>query len=199
LQRKRETGLSDGEWMEWKALTGNTLKMKQLVQKRNNQVNAFFHRLSRMIVDEAVKRDIGIIVIGHNPGQKQEIDLGKVNNQNFTQLPIFKLIMQIKYKAEMQCIKIVEITEEFTSKASFLDGDKIPDRKKCKKKTNGHSDVQFSGKRGPRGLYTSKDGTIIHSDVNGACNIMRKAFPEAITVDGIGVRLHPEIRDIPVS
>lgn len=201
LQRKREAGLSDDEWREWKSLASQTKAMKKLTEKRNNKVNAFFHRLSRKIVDTAIERKEGIIVIGHNPGQKQEINLGKRNNQNFVQLPIFKLVGQIKYKAEMVGIKIVESTEEYTSKASFLDGDAIPDRAKVKRKSNGKSDVHFSGKRGTRALYTSANGTLIHADVNGSYNILRKAFPDAIlTAEGIqGERLHPEIRNIKVS
>lgn len=201
LQQKfQDKELSKEERVEWKVRTKNTDFIKRVTQNRNNRVQAFFHRLSRRIVEEADKRDIGVIVIGHNPGQKQEIDIGKINNQNFTQLPIFKLIGQIKYKAEMLGIKTIEITEEFTSKASFLDGDVIPDRKKTKKKANGHSEVSFSGKRAPRGLYTSSNGTLIQSDVNGAYNILRKAFPDAITAEGIaGARLHPMLLEIPVS
>lgn len=201
LQRKlQEKELDKEEHLELKVRTKNTDFMKRVAQNRNNRVHAFFHRLSKTIVDEAVKRDIGVIVIGHNPGQKQNIDIGKKSNQNFTQLPIFKLIGQIRYKAELVGIKVLDITEEFTSKASFLDGDVIPDRKKAKKKANGHSNVSFSGKRGPRGLYTSSNGTLIQSDVNGAYNILRKAFPDAITAEGIaGARLHPMLLDIPVS
>lgn len=202
IQRKYHDGeLSDEEWREWRSMSGMTSRMKQLTQKRNDRVSTMFHRLSREIINEAIKREIGVIVIGHNPGQKQRIDLGKKTNQQFTQLPIFKLIGQIAYKAELQCIKMIEVTEEYTSKASFLDGDVIPDRKKVRKKENGHSNVIFSGRRSPRGLYTSSAGIKIHADVNGAYNIMRKAFPDAArAADGIGgARLHPTIRWIAVS
>lgn len=38
----------------------------------------------------------------------------------------------------------------------------------------------------------SECGTKINADVNAAYNIMRKAFPKMINMDGIqGVRLHP--------
>lgn len=56
-------------------------------------------------------------------------------------MPLFKLGGQITYKAKLLGIKVIEITEEFTSKASFLDDDIIPDRKKTRKNTDGHSDV----------------------------------------------------------
>jgi len=37
---------------------------------------------------------------------------------------------------------------------------------------------EFSGKR-IRGLYRTKDGTVINADINGSANIIRKAIPEA--------------------
>ena len=43
-----------------------------------------------------------------------------------------------------------------------------------------------------RGLFKTKEGKIINSDINGAYNILRKAFPEAIRADGIeGLGLVP--------
>lgn len=37
----------------------------------------------------------------------------------------------------------------------------------------------FSGRRIHRGLYRSQDGTLLNGDINGAANILRKAFPNA--------------------
>ncbi|MFW9853160.1 MAG: hypothetical protein ACFFDS_09465 [Candidatus Thorarchaeota archaeon] len=43
-----------------------------------------------------------------------------------------------------------------------------------------------------RGLFKSQKGTIINADVNGAYNILKKAFLNAIGADRIeAVRLHP--------
>jgi putative transposase len=43
----------------------------------------------------------------------------------------------------------------------------------------------FSGKRYKRGLYRSKDGLVVHADLNGAANIAVKAGREgAILVSG---------------
>jgi putative transposase len=82
-------------------------------------------------------------------------------------------------------IRYVEQEESYTSKASFVDGDYIPVYGSKDKETS------FSGKRCPthykgmyrkggfRGLYQTKDGTIINSDLNGSANILRKAFPDA--------------------
>ncbi|KKL23767.1 hypothetical protein LCGC14_2422090 [marine sediment metagenome] len=41
-------------------------------------------------------------------------------------------------------------------------------------------------------LFRSSDRRLINADVNGAYNILKKAFPKAINADGIqGAQLHP--------
>ncbi len=99
--------------------------------------------------------------------------MGKRNNQSFTAIPHSFLIQMIKYKAEKHGIKVIVNEELYTSKASFLDHDEIPVYGEVDSKKS------FSGKRIKRGLYCSKNGTIINADVNGAANIMRKVFPKA--------------------
>ena len=38
--------------------------------------------------------------------------------------------------------------------------------------------IRFSGKRVKRGLYKTKDGSIVNADVNGSYNIMVKRIKE---------------------
>jgi putative transposase len=68
--------------------------------------------------------------------------------------------------------------ESYTSQASFLDLDPIPDYQ-----PNDEKQHSFSGKRiGRRNrLYRSKDGRTICADVNGAYNILRKSRPDAFS------------------
>ncbi|MBQ7727763.1 MAG: hypothetical protein IJT60_04190, partial [Clostridia bacterium] len=66
-------------------------------------------------------------------------------------------------------IQIFEQEESYTSKASFLDKDTMPETLK------DSDEILFSGKRIMRGLYRSGKGTLINADVNGAANIGRKA------------------------
>src|SRR5579884_1860541 len=85
-----------------------------------------------------------------------------------------------KYKAELVGIHVIITEESYTSKSSFLDGDEIPkyDPKREEKPT-------FSGKRITRGLYRAKDGHIIHADVQGAYNMMRKVAPKLFNSKGV--------------
>ena len=60
-----------------------TCHSRQLTQRRNNKVKDYMHKTSRIIVDLALNNNVGKIIIGNNQGWKQEVDIGKRNNQNF--------------------------------------------------------------------------------------------------------------------
>jgi transposase len=119
-------------------------------------------------------------VIGFNPEWKQEINLGRQINQNFVTIPHTRLIQMLIYKAQLKGIKVLITEESYTSKASFLDNDPISTYGE-----DGSQSVKFSGKRVERGLYKSKNGTLINADVNGSYNILKKAIPNAFA-DGTG-------------
>jgi IS605 OrfB family transposase len=139
-----------------------------------------------------VEQRIDTIVLGVNHDWKQEVRLGKKNTQNFVQIPFAFLRGIIKYLAQEKGILCVEQEESYTSKASFIDDDFIPVYKK-----GDDTKYRFSGRRRPteykgtkkkdgfRGLYKTKDGTIINSDLNGSANILRKAYPDAFKNTGV--------------
>ena len=61
-------------------LTNNKKISKQirnLYDKRDNQLSDIFHKLSRMIVNKLVSNEIGNIVVGYNKGWKDSINIGK--------------------------------------------------------------------------------------------------------------------------
>jgi putative transposase len=134
-----------------------------------------------------VKEGIGVLVIGKNEGWKNEIEMGKRNNQNFVQIPHARFISMFTYKAELVGIR-VQITEEsYTSKASFLDRDPLPVRK-----SNDDATYALSGKRVKRGLYRAANGRYINADINGAGNIIRKVAPDAFGSEGVeDFAVHP--------
>jgi putative transposase len=158
--------------------TGKTLQ--KLTNKRNKRLIDFFHKTSRKIIEYCVMNNIGTIVIGYNLNWKQQCRIGKKNTQNFVSIPYYNLIQQLEYKAEEQGILVVKQEESYSSKCSFLDNELIETHDK------------YLGCRVTRGLFRSQKGTIINADVNGAYNILKKAFPNAIPADGIeDVGLHP--------
>src|SRR5712691_1053609 len=153
-----------------------TRQMEQITTTRNRRIDHYLHTASKRIVDFLVENGIGTVIIGKNPLWKQESHMGRKNNQNFVSIPHARFIDMLTYKAQLVGIGVEVREESYTSKASFLDLDPIPDYKP-------HDEEQhiFSGKRiGPRSrLYRSKDGRKICADVNGAYNILRKSKPDA--------------------
>ena len=98
------------------------------------------------------------------------MNLGKITNQQFTQISFGSLRETLMGLCERYGMQYIEQEESYTSKASFLDLDEIPVYNPEHPYTEG-----FSGKRIKRGLYRSADGKVINADVNGACNILRKS------------------------
>ena len=139
-----------------------TKRMKSLTKKRNNKINDFMHKASRIVVDYAVKRNIDVIVIGKNKNWKQNADMSKQNNQNFESVPFNTFIQMITYKANMKGIKVIEIEEKYTSGTSCLDNEK-PVKKNYNK-----------NRRVYRGLFKSNSGLEINADINGSYQIMKK-------------------------
>jgi putative transposase len=157
-----------------KAKRFTSRQLDRITTKRNRRINAYLHTASRRIIDVLVLEGIGTLVVGKNPYWKQEVELGRKNNQEFVQIPHARFIEMLTYKAKLVGIQVVQQEESYTSKASFLDRDAIPiyDPKRAEKR-------RFSGKRETRGLYRASGGRRIHADVQGSYNILRKAFPNS--------------------
>jgi putative transposase len=161
-------------------------ELERLMDKRNNKISDFIHKSSRWLVNYCMKHKINTLIVGNNKEWKQNINIGKVNNQKFIYIPFMDFIQKLAYKCEDVGIDFIQTTESYTSKASFLDNDEIP------KEYDENLHPEFSGKRIKRGLYRSKNGTLINADVNGSYNIGRKVFPKEFNLEGIvGVGLHP--------
>jgi putative transposase len=164
---------------------GTTARMERFTAKRTRRINHYLHTASKAIIALLVEEGIGTLVVGKNPGWKQEAQLGRVNNQHFAGLPHARFIAMLEYKAKLAGIRFVLQEESYTSRASFLDGDPIPT---YDPKQEGQ--YAFSGKRVKRGLYRAKDGRTLNADVNGSYNILRKALPTAFAngIEAVAVR-----------
>ena len=143
--------------------------ISQIINKRNNRINDYLHKITTYIVNQAVSQNIGTIVVGYNKEWKQDTKMGKVNNQNFVNIPFYRLINLLEYKCRLKGIKFQTITESYTSKCSFVDDEEI------KKHTT------YSGKRINRELFRTKNGLIINADINGAYNILKKYMQKNAT------------------
>ena len=154
-------------------------RINRLTDKRNRRIAHYLHTMSRQVVDRLIVDRIGLLVIGKNDGWKQEIGIGKRNNQNFVSIPHARFIEMLTYKCEWVGIKVVLTEESHTSKSSFLDLEPV----------RHHENYQ--GKRIKRGLFRSSTGKLINADLNGAYNIIRKVAPDAFCEGVEGVVVHP--------
>lgn len=145
----------------------------RLTEKRNRKVKDYFHKASRYIVNQLVSNQINTLIVGYNKGWKQEVNIGKRNNQKFVGIPFNTLLDMLHYKCNLVGIGMIITEESYTSKCSFIDNEEI------KKKQ------VYDGKRTKRGLYRSKDGITINADINGSFNIMRKGLVKASLDDKI--------------
>ena len=152
-------------------------KIKQLTYKREMKLNDYLHKSAKFLVNYLVSQTIDVLVIGTNKGWKQNINIGKRNNQNFVNIPFYKFKQILTYLCEENGIEIHEQEESYTSKASFLDQDFIPIFNESENKK-----YTFSGRRIFRGLYETKNKKIINADVNGSLNILRKFIDKNVTL-----------------
>jgi putative transposase len=154
-------------------------RIEKLTFKRNCKVNDYIHKASDYVVKFCLSNELNTLVVGYNELWKQEINIGKRNNQNFVQIPFYKIIQMLTYKCEKHGINFITHEESYTSKCSFLDNEEI-----TKHET-------YKGRRIKRGLFKTSTGRLINADVNGSYNILKKAVPNAF-VNGIeGVAVHP--------
>ena len=147
---------------------GKKAHRRAKLMKRTCRINDMMHKVSHFVVRFCLQNDLGSIIIGHNEGWKQGINLGKVNNQNFVYVPFNRLIHMICYKAEEYGIKVIVREESYTSRQSALDFDPLPNFG-----DKNANQALSSGKR-IRGLFIRSNGQIINADVNGCLNIGRK-------------------------
>ena len=154
-------------------------KLASQTEKRNRRMRDYINKISRHIANYCINSGIGTVVIGWNQGIKQKSNLGKKNNQNFVQLPTGKLKERLKVVLTEVGVNFVEVNEAYTSKASFLDNDLIPE---YGKKPQGWKP---SGRRIATKLYRTAKGWICNADVQAAANILKVASIPGIELDEI--------------
>lgn len=150
-------------------LKGNKKTSKRIysiTNKRNNKIKDYLHRSSKYIVNFLVSNDISTLVIGYNEEWKQNINIGKKNNQSFVNIPFYVFIKQLEYKCKLEGINFIITEESYTSKCSFLDNETIEKHE------------SYLGKRIKRGLFRSAKNRIINADLNGSLNILKKVVGE---------------------
>ena len=153
-------------------------RRKRLSEKYSSLIEDRLHKISRAIINDLSQRGVSTLVVGKNTGQK-------INNRlkNFVQVPLFRLIWMIKYKAELAGIEFIQVEESYTSGTSFLD-DELPTKEFYNKE-----------RRKSRGLFLSNNSKMINADVNASFQIMKKVYKK-FTYDSSVKYANPIVRTI---
>lgn len=162
-------------------------EMQRFTTKRNNQVDDYIQKSTKMVIDFCKDNNIDTLVCGYNLGWKQETDMGKRVNQKFVSIPYLSIVQRLEYKCENEGIKFIKTNESYTSGTSFLDGEE-PIEKNYNKDRRIH-----------RGLFQSEKGEYINADVNGSYQIMKKVFPKAFANGIVDAGSHPVVVNIPLQ
>lgn len=171
-------------------------EIKRFTQKRNNKILTELHKVSKYIVDWLLENNIACLVIGKNDNWKQEVDIGKRNNQNFVYIPHAKLIDQLRYKCQRVGILLLTTEESYTSKCSFVDYEPLCSQKKVFPDNFGNQVevLSYKGKRVKRGLFRTQDYLLVNSDINGAGNQIKKVAGDEVYTNSnsvVDVAVHP--------
>ena len=165
-------------------------QLQKVYQKRHRRIEHLFYILANHVLNFCLENNVSKLILGKNKGWKQDYNKGKENNQNFIQIPYTSLYQKITDKLTKHGIEVIEQEESYTSQASALDldhtpvyGDYVPEN-------------SFSGKRYGKHnrLYKTSNGITINADMNGALNILRKAFPDVkVELNNLQYMKNPQI------
>ena len=146
--------------------SSRSAKRRRLDTTRSRQRHHFLHCLTRSIISDAKARGVTTLIVGDVTDIRTEKDgeaknWGDLGNQKFHAWPFKKITDQLMYKGAMVGIAVHVISEAYTSQ----------DCSCCNKRRKAN--------RKYRGLYVcNKCGMVLHADINGAINILKKYAPE---------------------
>ena len=133
-------------------------RFRQIERKESRQVEHLLHILTTDFVHRCWLAGVDTIAIGDLTGIRERIDFTAEINQRLHAWPFRKIADMITYKASLHGIRVIEVSESYTSQACHACGE-------VKKSNRKH-----------RGLYACACGWRVHADANGAANIFRNAF-----------------------
>ena len=133
--------------------------ISRLYRKKANVIEDYIHKITRYIVEYCKEKEINTVVIGDIKNIRKDKNFGKVTNQKLHALPYKKIYIKLKYKLEMEGIRLEKQKEEYTSQTSPL-----------KKEVNKANACKTN--RTKRGLYED-EGIKWNADCVGAYNILR--------------------------
>lgn len=161
-----------------------------VTNQRNDALRDLFHKTAKHFLTWCVDNRIDTIVMGMNRFWKQECDIESDSaRQNFDttaiqhaqgiyQIPcrskrysLYRAGRKLYFKGFLRRQRLYPVYGKDDDAASF---------------SGIHGPKHYRGmhkKSGFHGIYQTKDGSFLNSDLNGSANILRKAFPDAFQME----------------
>ena len=142
----------------------SSVHLKKLFQKKQNSINDYLHKVTRMIAEYCRTNEISVVVIGDIKNIRKDSNLGHAVNQKLHSLPYSRIYEMLSYKLALYGIRMIREKESYTSQCSPF----------APSVSKEYADKK---KRIKRGLY--KEGNaVFNADAIGAFNILRKYLKE---------------------
>ena len=149
-----------------KCTDSKSKKCRRTNSKRSRQRNHYLHTITKSIITDAEARKISTILVGDltdirickNGDAKNWGDAG---SQALHKWPFKKITNLLSYKAKMKGITVIQVSERYTSQDCSCCGT----RRKASRVTRGE-------------YRCPKCGSVIHADINGAVNMLKRYLPE---------------------
>lgn len=229
LQTKRDTEtLSRAEFGEMKRLTREFYSHPEYVKQTaslSRWSDDAFKKVAAGVVRQLKKNGVEALVVGLNKGWKRGSEMGSRLNQAFHGLAHSRILGMLRSAGERNGILVVSTEESYTSKVSFCNGTKLKTFGEGSAKTeetgrtklprSGNRKKEDGGQRGSKDRHAyrnegDREGKpsnwrrVVHADINGAFNILRKvfgwfAFDETLTLDYTLHWLSPKLGLAPMT
>jgi putative transposase len=164
-----------------------------------------FKKTAAGTIKIAKKCGIQVLVVGLNKNWKTESNMGGEQNRRFHALAHSRILSQLRSTGEKHGILVVSTEESYTSQISFCNNvelrkyeekEEVKTQEGCTEQENatrtglspsGNTKKENGGQRGTKNRHVyQNEGTrkgkpanwrkIIHAEINGAYNMMRKLF-----------------------
>jgi putative transposase len=148
-------------------------------RKKSRRQHHFLHALSKDIVEQCAKRDVGTIAVGHAKKIRDDSDWGRHGNKRLHDWAFETLLSHIEYKAEERGIDV----------------ERTPEAKLKTSKTCCECGAEADSNRVERGLYVCENCELVaNSDLNAAENMRATVTPSPAQDRSNGCLAQPSVR-----
>ena len=187
----KELARVQAQWSRQQYLNGvkypkTSKHILRIHRKKQNAIHDYLHKITRYVVKYCKENKIHTVVIGDITNIRKNNDLGTKTNQKLHALPYKKIYDLLRYKLQLEGIRLVKQKEGYSSQTSPLC--EVVDKQNARKSN-----------RVKRGLY--RDGSYYwNADCVGAFNILRLYFQEEEINEKLDAEKiqNPEIKKVAV-